>query len=72
MFEDKLWMKFLKDLFKNFGDIIKWVCFNFVCFIFYIFYIIWYEDLVNDFIFLKRKDFLIILWKLNIKLIFGL
>ena len=72
MSEDKPWMKFLKDLPKNFGDTTKWVRPNFVRLTPYTPYTTWHEDPVNDPIFLKRKDSLTISWKLNIKLIPGL
>lgn len=66
MSEDKPWMKFLKDLPKNFGDTTKWVRPNFVRLTPYTPYTTWHEDPVNDPIFLKRKDSLTISWKLNI------
>ena len=72
MSEDKPWMKFLKDLPKNFGDTTKWVRPNFVRLTPYTPYTTWHEDPVNDPIFLKRKDSLTMSWKLNIKLIPGL
>ena len=71
MSEDKPWMKFLKDLPKNFGDTTKWVRPNFVRLTPYTPYTTWHEDPVNDPIFLKRKDSLTMSWKLNIKLIPG-
>lgn len=54
MSEDKPWMKFLKDLPKNFGDTTKWVRPNFVRLTPYTPYTTWHEDPVNDPIFLKR------------------
>ncbi len=55
MSEDKPWMKFLKDLPKNFGDTTKWVRPNFVRLTPYTPYTTWHEDPVNDPIFLKKK-----------------
>lgn len=73
MSEDKPWMKFLKDLPKNFGDTTKWVRPKFVRLAPYTPYTTWHEDPVNDPIFLSnRKDTLKMSWKLNIKLIPGL
>lgn len=73
MSEDKPWMKFLKDLPKNFGDTTKWVRPKFVRLTPYTPYTTWHEDPVNDPIFLNnRKDSLKMSWKLNIKLIPGL
>ena len=48
MSEDKPWMKFLKDLPKNFGDTTKWVRPNFVRLTPYTPYTTWHEDPVND------------------------
>lgn len=73
MSEDKPWMKFLKDLPKNFDDTTKWVRPKFVRLTPYTPYTTWHEDPVNDPIFLSnRKDSLKMSWKLNIKLIPGL
>lgn len=73
MSEDKPWMKFLKDLPKNFGDTTKWVRPKFVRLNPYTPYTAWNEDPVNDPIFLSsQKDSLKMSWKLNIKLIPGL
>lgn len=73
MSEDKPWMKFLKDLPKNFGDTTKWVRPKFVRLNPYTPYTTWHEDPVNDPIFLNnRKDSLKMSWKLNIKMVPGL
>lgn len=73
MSEDKPWMKFLKDLPKNFGDTTQWVRPKFVRLNPYTPYTTWHEDPVNDPIFLNnRKDSLKMSWKLKIKLIPGL
>lgn len=73
MSEDKPWMKFLKDLPKNFGDTTKWVRPKYVRINPYTPYTKWNENPVDDPIFLSnRKDSLKMSWKLNIKLIPGL
>lgn len=73
MSEDKPWMKFLKELPKNFGDTTRWVRPKFVRLTPYTPYTTWHEDPVNDPIFLSdRKDTLKMSWKLNIQLTPGL
>lgn len=73
MSNDKPWMKFLKDLPKNFDDTTRWVRPKFVRLTPYTPYTIWHEDPVNDPIFLSsQKDTLKMSWKLNVKLIPGL
>lgn len=73
MSNDKPWMKFLKDLPKNFDDTTRWVRPKFVRLTPYTPYTTWHEDPVNDPIFLSsQKDSLKMSWKLNIKLIPGL